>query len=195
MKQTAGYGAGLGLVGNGARDWLAQAPSPEEKVPRKQLGTTGADIPIILMGGSQKFDPRYDKVLHRAFQLGVDYIDTAQMYAQGQSQKTIAPFIKQIGDRKKLWITSKVKLVGSRATPEGFKANLDKCREDLETDYLDMFFLHMITEERLLGPDYIRMAEELKRAEKIRFFGFSCHDGNVAELHAGPGETQIGLGR
>ncbi|HNR32752.1 MAG TPA: aldo/keto reductase, partial [Candidatus Hydrogenedentes bacterium] len=53
---------------------------------------------------------------------------------------------------------------------------------DLETDYLDMFFLHMITEERLLGPDYIRMAEELKRAEKIRFFGFSCHDGNVAEL-------------
>ena len=158
------------------------APTPGARVPRKQLGTTGVEIPIILMGGSQKFDPRYDKTLHRAFQMGVNYVDTAQMYAQGQSQKTIAPFIKQIGDRKQLWITSKVKLVGTRATPENFKSNLDLCLADLETDYLDMFFLHMIKEEAMLGPEFIKMGEELKKSGKIRFFGFSCHDGNVPEM-------------
>lgn len=153
-----------------------------DRVPRKQLGTTGAEIPIILMGGSMKFDPRYDKVLHRAYQLGVDYIDTAQMYAQGQSQTTIAPFMKQVGDRKKIWITSKVRLVGSKATPENYKENLQKCLDDLETDYLDLFFLHMIKEEFQLGPDFIKLGEELKKAGKIRFFGFSCHDGNVPEM-------------
>lgn len=180
MKQAASYGAGASVLGNSPRETFMQSAAPGDRVPRKQLGTTGADIPIILMGGSQKFDPRYDKVLHRAFQLGVDYIDTAQLYPQ--SHQTIAPFIKQIGDRKKLWITSKVKLVGSRATPENYKANLDKCLAELETDYLDLFFLHMITEERVLGPDFIQMSEELKKAGKIRFFGFSCHDGNVPQL-------------
>lgn len=163
---------------------LAQenAQTGAAQVPRKPLGKTGVDIPILLMGGTWTFDPNYDKVLHRAFQLGVNYIDTAQEYANGQSQKTIAPFIRQIGDRKKLWITSKVKYEGERATPERFKAELDNCLRDLETDYLDMFFMHMITDESLLSPQTVKIAEELKQAGKIRFFGFSCHDTNVAEL-------------
>lgn len=158
---------------------LAQAT---DRVPRKRLGTTGAEIPILLMGGSMKFDPRYDKVLHRAYQLGVDYIDTAQMYAQGQSQTTIAPFVKQIGDRKKIWITSKVRLVGTKATPQNYTENLQKCLDDLETDYLDLFFLHMIKEEFQLGAEFVKLGEDLKKAGKIRFFGFSCHDGNVPEM-------------
>ncbi len=153
-----------------------------QKVPRKDLGSTGVDIPIILMGGSMTFDPQYDKRLHRAYQLGVDYFDTAQIYAAGQSQKTLAPFLEQVG-RKNVWVTSKVKLVGDRCTPANYKKQVDGCLEDLETDYLDMFFMHMIQRpEKDLEPEFIKMGEELKKAKKIRFFGFSTHHGTVPEM-------------
>lgn len=170
-----------GLATPGAAGPLAQDGTGPKRVPRKTLGTTGVTVPIILMGGSTTFDMQYDKRLHRAFQLGVDYIDTAQIYAAGQSQKTIAPFLAQAG-REKVWVTSKVKLVGSRATPENYKRGLDKCLEDLETDYLDMFFLHMIERLEDLDAPFIKMGEELKKAGKTRLFGFSCHHGNVPEM-------------
>ena len=159
----------------------AEAAPAIQRVPRKQLGSTGVDIPIILMGGSMTFDPKYDKRLHRAFQLGVDYVDTAQIYAAGQSQKTLAPFLKQVG-REKVWVTSKVKLVGSKMTPENYERGLDSNLEDLETDYLNLYFMHMIESTDNLGPDYIKMGERLKSSGKTKFFGFSCHHGNVPEL-------------
>lgn len=173
------YGAGAPPTSNEPKDY----PLPPEgaKVPRRTLGRTGETIPIIFMGGSQKFDPKFDKMLHRAFKLGVDYIDTAQVYANGESQRTIAPFLQQVG-RDKIWVTSKVVLKGSKATPENFKANLEKNLADLQTDYLNAFFMHMIDDEAMLEPDFIKMGDDLKKAGKTKYFGFSCHDGNVPEL-------------
>jgi len=185
MKGAVATGAGLSALGGVTQVAQAQgAPTvkPGEKVPRTKLGTTGAEIPILLMGGSQTFDPQYDKTLHRAFQLGVNYIDTAEMYAGGQSQRTIAPFIKQVGDRKKLWITSKVALYGHKATPANYKTRLDGCLDTLGTDYLDMFFMHMINDEKMLDPEFIKMGADIKKSGKANFFGFSCHHGNVPEL-------------
>jgi len=181
MKGAVAAGAGASVM-TGAAHGAEEAPQEAALVPRKKLGKTGAEVPIVLMGGSQKFDPTYDKRLHRAFQMGCYYLDTAQAYAGGQSQKTIAPFVKQIGDRKKLWITSKVCLLGDAANAQNFKKNFDTCLRDLDTEYLDMFFMHMVKEERLLEPEFIKMGDELKKSGKTKFFGFSCHDGNVVEL-------------
>jgi len=183
MRSAVAIGAGAGVMAGTAHGAEAGTAEPAAAiVPRKKLGKTGAEVPIILMGGSQKFDPTYDKRLHRAFQMGCYYIDTAQSYAGGQSQKTIAPFMKQVGDRKKLWITSKVRLYDAAATVENYKKNFDTCLVDLETDYLDMFFMHMIKDERMLEPEFIKMGDDLKKSGKTKFFGFSCHDGNVVEL-------------
>jgi len=187
MKGAVLGGAGLGIAGSAAAhrgpEMLAQAEAaPAATVPRRQLGKTGETIPILLMGGSQTFDPKYDKMLHRAYRMGINYIDTAQVYAGGQSHKTITPFLQQVG-RKNMWITSKVKLAGSKATPENFKSYLQTaCLDELQTDYLDMFFMHMIDDVALLEPDYIKMGDDLKKEGKIKYFGFSCHDTYVAEL-------------
>ena len=104
------------------------------------------------------------------------------MYAEGQSHKTIAPFIKQIGDRKKLIISSKVHLTKEEADPERFKKELDACLADLETEYLDIFFMHMVKEAELLAPEIIKMGEDLKKSGKIRYFGFTTHHGTVPEM-------------
>ncbi len=155
---------------------------PGTKVPTKKLGKTDIETPILIMGCCQNLDPVYDRRLHRAYELGVNHLDTAQMYAEGQSHKTIAPFIKQIGDRKKLIIASKVHQPENTATPQKYIENLYSSLEELETDYLDIFYMHIVKHERLLEKEFIEMGEKLKKEGKIRYFGFSAHHGNAHEL-------------
>jgi predicted aldo/keto reductase-like oxidoreductase len=182
LKTAALSGAALGAAGAASPALGADSavtPPEAAKVPRRTLGRTGESVPILLMGCAQKFDPKYDKLLHRAYADGVDYLDTALGYADGMSQKTIAPFLKQIGDRKKVWITSKGEGAG---TPESFRKQVDECLAGLDTDYLDLFFMHAIDDVKLLEPDFLKLGDDLKKAKKTRYFGFSCHDGNVVAL-------------
>ena len=162
-----------------AKMQLAQA---RPTVPKKVLGSTGKEIPILLMGCSQAFDPVYDNMLHRAYKMGVTYLDTAEAYANGNNHATLAPFIEQIDNRESLWITSKVMLFGKRATPENYVKHLDGFMPILKADYLDMFFMHNVVKLEQLDAPFLKMAADLKASGKIRHFGFSCHQGNVVEL-------------
>ena len=184
LKTAALTGAGVGMAGGiGTPIALAEDPSSAKvsnKVPRKQLGTTGEEIPILLLGCAQKFDAKYDRILHRAFAEGADYLDTALAYADGQSHVTIAPFIKQIGNRSKLWITSKGS--SKSATVATYGRDLDRCLEQLETDYLDLYFMHFVDDPKFLEPEYVAMGETMRKSKKTRFFGFSCHGDRQVEL-------------
>ncbi|MFP6581688.1 MAG: aldo/keto reductase, partial [Candidatus Hydrogenedentota bacterium] len=125
FKTAAMATAGAGLVSAASpKQVLAaiQLAQAKPTVPTTELGTTGKQIPILLLGCSQKFDPVYDKLLHRCYKMGINYLDTAQAYANGQSHSTIGPFVEQINNRESLWITSKVMLFGKRATPEAYLA-------------------------------------------------------------------------
>lgn len=189
LKASLAAGAGAGALGFGGlnRAEAAKPAASEAKaavpatVPRRQLGTTGEEIPILLLGCAQKFDPRYDKILHRCLKEGVDYLDTALVYARGQSHATIAPFLKQVG-RDKLWITSKAPHRDNEATPETYDEDLDTCLQQMEIEQLDLFFMHALNDVKYVTPEYVKMGEKMKKAGKTRFFGFSCHDGNVVEL-------------
>ncbi len=180
LKVAAGAGAGLGLAGTSlvaAED--EKSGKPAASVPQRPLGNTGADIPILVLGCAQKFDPKYDKILHRALKEGVNYLDTALVYADGQSHLTIAPFIKQVG-REKLWITSKGP--SKDADVASYTANLDTCLEQLETDYLDMYFMHFIDDPKFLEPEYLKMGDAMRASKKTKFFGFSCHGDRQVEV-------------
>lgn len=147
-------------------------------IPHRALGNTGLEIPIMQLGTSQRLDPDYDKVMHRSFKNGVTWFDTALSYGRGASHRAIANFIDQMGDRKMLWLTSK----SGAWQVSGLEAGVDKAMEELRTDYLDLYLMHGIDDPGMLEPEYLRMGEKLKSAGKTRFFGFSCHDGNVVEL-------------
>lgn len=187
LKAAAATGAGLGItIGTGgAANAAGDANSGVQagaagKVPRKELGSTGQKIPILVLGCAQRFDPKYDKILHRAFKEGVDYLDTALVYENGMSHKTIAPFLQQIGDRKKVWITSKV--VSKRYVPKEYEKGIDACLEQLKTDYLDLFFMHAVDDAKVLDKEYLAVGDRLRKSGKTKFFGFSCHGDRVVEL-------------
>lgn len=178
LKTAALSGALTGALTGGVDEAQAARGRKRGTVPMKKLGTTGASIPIIQLGTSQRLDQTYDRILHGCFKGGVTAIDTALSYGWGSSHRAVATFLKQMGDRRKVWITSK-----SRASSTGrFAADLDQALKELRVDYLDLYLMHGIDDEGQLERNWLRMGERLKKTGKTRFFGFSCHDGNVVEL-------------
>jgi len=178
LKTVALTGAGLSLAGTPVGGGSPEDAAPAAKVPRRELGRTGQTVPILLIGGGQAFDPRFDKILHRAFRDGVDFLDTALRYSEGMSHKTIAPFIKQVG-RENLFLLSKGH--SERASVATFTRDLDTCLEQLEVDALDMYFMQAVDNPAYLEPEYVQMGERLRKSGKTRFFGFSTCGGGMIE--------------
>ncbi|MCA9672315.1 MAG: aldo/keto reductase [Myxococcales bacterium] len=173
--------AGLGLVAGvplilGSEN-IAEAAKRAPQVPTRTLGRTGKKIPILLVGGSIRLDMRFDPKLAECFRYGVNYFDVADCYAGGTSETAVGNFLKRANLRKKSWITSK-----SDATdPAGFEATVNQTLKKMQTNYIDMYFLHGIDNPAVLSPAMKAMQAKLKKQGKIHFFGFSCHGGNVVD--------------
>ena len=164
----------LGLTGESA----AAPTTGTTRVPTRELGNTGVQVPILHLGTAQRLDPKYDKVLHRSFQEGVTWFDTALSYGWGSSHRAIANFLTQIGDRERPWLTSK----SGAGRVSGLRKDLDEALAELGTDYLDLYLMHGINDLGMLDREYLALGEKLKAQGKTKFFGFSCHDGKVVEL-------------
>ena len=148
------------------------------QVPRRRLGKTGETVPILLMGGGMKLDPRFDPKLAEAFRFGVNYIDAADCYSGGSCETAVGSFHTRAQNRKELWITSK----SDDHDPKGFEKTVHTSLEKMQTDWVDMMFLHALKDADHVNDDLKAVVDRLKKEGRIRHFGFSCHDGNVAEL-------------
>ncbi|MEZ5584888.1 MAG: aldo/keto reductase [Candidatus Competibacteraceae bacterium] len=177
LKSAAVSAAALG-AGDVSLAATTLAAGDDKPMPQRVLGRTGVQIPILHLGTSQRLDPTYDKVMHRCFGSGVTMFDTALSYGWGSSHQAIATFIGQMGDRKKLWLTSK----SGSGSPGGLVKAIDEALTELNTDYLDLYLMHGINRVSMLEKAYLDAGEQLRKSGKTRFFGFSCHGGNVVEL-------------
>lgn len=149
------------------------------KVPRRTLGKTKQSIPILLLGGGSGFKGSFDPRIKVALDHGVNYIDTARKYASGRSEPHAANTLHQLKARDKTWITSKT---GSWDA-KGFERAVDESLAAMKTSYLDLYYLHELDDLAPLNDrQLISTVERLKKQGKIKFFGFSCHSGNVPEL-------------
>jgi len=156
----------------------ADAKTTLPQVPRKVLGKTGQKIPILLMGGAMNLDQVFDPKLAEAFRFGVNYYDVADCYSGGTSETALGNFVERSQKRNELWITTK----SDDHTPLGLQKVLATSLSRLKTDHVDLMFMHMLNNADYLNSNMAAMSEKLKKEGKIRFFGFSCHDSNVAEL-------------
>ena len=191
LKLTVSAGAALTVTNlpfapRSARAQTAQTDRPKAidsdrtlpQVPRRVLGKTGETVPILLFGAAVDLDSRFDPKLAEALRFGVDYMDVADCYNNGHCEASVGSFVAQTDSRKKLWITSK----SDRHDPKGFEETLHAGLERFGTDHFDMYYLHALEKPHRVNNDLEKTVERLKKEGKIRFFGFSCHDGNVAEL-------------
>ncbi|MEL6339906.1 MAG: aldo/keto reductase [Myxococcota bacterium] len=174
-----GGGAGLAIAGAAAAPTHAFAADQSlPQVPRRVLGKTGKSIPILLFGGAVKLDRRFDPKMAEALRFGVNYYDAADCYGGGTCEAAVGNFQTRARVRKKIWITSK----SDAHDPAGFERTVNNSLKELKTDYIDLYYLHALNDPSRINASLEKVVAKLKKQGKILHFGFSCHDGNVAEL-------------
>jgi len=133
-------------------------------------------------------DKRTDEIaaLNLALDLGMNVVDTAEMYGNGGAEKLIA---KAVGHRRgEMFLVSKV--LPQHATRAGTVAACNASLKRLNTNYLDLYLLHwrgsVPLEDTLAGFD------DLTKAGKVRHWGVSNFDvDDMEELMALPGGTNL----
>mgnify|MGYP005844537433 FL=1 len=177
LKTTGAAGAGL-LAASVFPDTLAAQGA--ERVPTRPFGKTGIDVAILSLGGM--FDiPNNQLLMRQALRWGVTYWDTANSYEGGNSELGIGKyFAKYPEDRKSVFLVTK----STAWTLKGMRDHLDLSLERMQTDHVDLFFVHAIRNIGTMDRDKQRWGEKAKADGKIRLFGFSTHS-NMEECLLG----------
>lgn len=160
----------------GAEKQPAEPNQPDQKqkfkLPHRKLGKTGVKVPILNLGGIFNIEEN-QIVLQKAVEWGVTYLDTAHGYTGGTSERGIGMYLKKNPDiRKELFIVSKAS--GARDT-DGMESRLKTSLERMNTDYIDLYYIHGLGNPDQLNDDVRKWAESAKKRGLIRFFGFSTH--------------------
>jgi aryl-alcohol dehydrogenase (NADP+) len=156
----------------------------------RNLGRSGLKVSPICLG-TMMFGDRTDaaeaaRIVASAREAGVNFIDTADVYVKGESERITGKLIAPDRDR---WV-----LATKVANPMGNDPNrrgtgrkwimkaIDESLERLATDYVDIYYLHRDVEETPLEETVGAMGD-LIRAGKVRFFGVSNFRGwRIAEV-------------
>ncbi len=112
-------------------------------------------------------------VLRKAIQYGVTYWDTAYSYNGGNSELGVGKFLKKYPKlRKKMFIASKA---SSTRTIADVEDRLQTSLKRMNTDYIDLYYLHNIKSTERLTDELRDWAKSAKQRKLIRFFGFTTH--------------------
>ena len=155
----------------GTRGDPAAASRPQATTPIRPFGKTGIDVPILSFGGSLNTSLS-TLLLKQAVKWGVTYWDTAHSYMGGRSEKGMGKYFEKYpADRKRIFLVTKSHAWNTK----GMSDDLNQSLERMQTDYIDLYFMHSVSSSSELTADKKAWAEKKKAEGKIRLFGFSTH--------------------
>jgi aryl-alcohol dehydrogenase-like predicted oxidoreductase len=146
----------------------------------RQLGPAGVRVSAIGLGTNQ-FGGKVDQagvtaILDRAGELGITFIDTADVYTQGRSEETIGVALR--GRRQHFILATKVaNPVGQGPNDRGASrhhilASVEASLRRLQTDYIDLYQIHRWDETTPI-EETLRALDDLVRGGKVRYAGAS----------------------
>ncbi|MDQ2800479.1 MAG: aldo/keto reductase [Armatimonadota bacterium] len=157
----------------------------------RRAGSSGLKVSELCLGAWINFGDRIAEeetfaVLDAAVEEGINFLDTADVYAGGRAEEVMGRWMKG-KDRRTLVIATKCRgrmwdgPNGEAASRKHiFEAVEDSLRR-LQTDYIDLYQIHW-PDPDTPAEETVRALDDLVRAGKIRYFGWSNHDaGQIAE--------------
>ncbi|KQY86137.1 aldo/keto reductase [Pelomonas sp. Root1444] len=154
-------------------------------LPRRRLGAAGPEVSALglgCMGMSEFYGPADDArslaVLHHALDIGIDFLDTADMYGSGANERLLALLLAQ--RRDEVFIATKFGHVragdGTVARIDGSPAYVrqacDASLQRLGVDHIDLYYQHRVDKTVPIEETVGAMAE-LVKAGKVRHLGLS----------------------
>lgn len=151
----------------------------------RALGRTGWKVSEISFGAwaiggawGQVSDEESMKALHQAIDCGVNFIDTADVYGDGRSERLIARLKKERGDKAEIIVATKAGRRLPRQTVEGYSrenlsAWIDDSLRNLSTERLDLVQLHCPPTALYSRPEVFGILDDLVKEGKIRYYGVS----------------------
>lgn len=150
----------------GTLDWKVSA-----------LGFGAMRLPLSGKNPSDIDEPKASKMVHRAIEKGVNYIDTAYIYHGGQSEIFLGKALRN-GYRKKVKLATKLPPWGLKSCRD-FDTILHRQLKNLQVDTIDFYLLHGLNDSHwpnLKEMGVMEWAEKAKQEGKIAHLGFSFHD-------------------
>ena len=147
------------------------------KLELKNLGRSDVKIPVLGLGTwgiggfntkSMIDDDNDVRALTFGLDLGMRFIDTAEMYADGHSEEVVAKAIEN--KRESIFLVTKVS--PEHFSFDGVQKACDASLKRLRTKYIDLYQAHW-PNPRIPIPETMRAMEKLVKEGKVRFIGVS----------------------
>jgi len=150
----------------------------------RKLGKTGLDVSILSFGASslggvfrETDDAESIRTVHAAIDCGINYIDVSPYYGLTRAETVLGQAIAQV-PRDKFLLSSKAGRYGEAEfdfTAKRIFSSVEESLQRLQTDYLDMLFLHDIefVSPEIILEEAVPALHQLKEQGKIRFCGIS----------------------
>ncbi|MFL5381654.1 MAG: aldo/keto reductase [Longimicrobiaceae bacterium] len=157
-------------------------------MPYRTLGSTGERVSAIGLGGHHLGVKSVDeklalRIIHRALDLGVNFLDNSWDYNEGASEERMG---KALADGRRDRVVLMTKIDG-RSRKEA-ERQLHESLERLKTDCIDLVQHHEVIRfddpHRIFDPEGANAAlEDARRAGKLRYVGFTGHKDPQIHLH------------
>lgn len=148
----------------------------------KKVGMSDVEVSVLSLGsnnfGAQVSEEETLRLIKRALDLGINSIDTADIYTDGRSEEIIGKAVK--GRRDDVVIASKVGLIAGASRKSVLNAVNDSLQR-METDYVDLFYIHAFDKQTPL-EETMSTLDELVREGKIRQIACSNFSGPQMEM-------------
>ena len=159
-----------------------------QAMPTRSFGKTGYKTGILSLGGQATLEiagreEESEKIINRAIDLGINYIDTAASYGRGVSQLNIGRVMKT--RRNEVFLSTKT----HDRTYDGSMRLLEESLKNLQTSRIDLWQLHNVTTQaqvdQIFGPDGAIKALEKARSEGlVKYLGITGHFEPIVLLEA-----------